>query len=112
LAKKKKKIKYRVSTAPVDVELYEFASQAAAIETRAMAMCGVATKYWLELKSRPAGSARSLWFWVDGDWRILDNPDSTTQASVQNAFCAYSEEIEVAVWYNGTTVEGLVVRSK
>jgi hypothetical protein len=104
--------KYYVSTAPADGELQQYAPRAAMIETRAMAICGIATKYWLELKPRPPGSAKSLWLWVDGEWRILDDPDSTVRTSVQNAFCTYSDNVEVAVWYNGTTVEGLVVRSR
>jgi hypothetical protein len=100
------------STTPAPADLQQYATRAVPIETRAMAMCGVATKYWLELKPRPPGSAKSLWLWVDGEWRILDDPDDTIRLSVQNAFCAYSENTEVAVWYNGGTVEGLVVRSK
>jgi hypothetical protein len=73
---------------------------------------GVATKYWLELKPYPPGSARSLWLFVDGAWRHLDNPNNGMQDSVQEAFCPCARELEVVVWYSGSSIVGLVVRSK
>ncbi|HUW15118.1 MAG TPA: hypothetical protein VM537_35695 [Anaerolineae bacterium] len=73
---------------------------------------GVATKYWLELKAYPPGSARSLWLYVGGAWRHLDNPNGGTQISVQDAFSAGADRLEVVVWYSGTVIVGLVVRSK
>jgi hypothetical protein len=84
----------------------------AAFALEAAVSSGVASKYWLELKAYPPGSARSLWLFVDGSWRHLDNPDLGTQDSVQEAFCPCSDSLEVAVWYSGTTIVGLVVRSK
>jgi hypothetical protein len=73
---------------------------------------GVATKYWLELRAYPPGSARSLWLHVGGAWRHLDDPNDGTQISVQDAFSAGADHLEVAVWYSGTIIVGLVVRSK
>ena len=72
----------------------------------------VATKYWLELLAYPPGSARSLWLFVDGQWRHLDNPNVGMQDSVQQAFCNCPDRLEVAVWYTGDVIVGLVVRSK
>ncbi len=73
---------------------------------------GVASKYWLELVSYPPGSARSLWLFVDGQWRHLDNPSDGIQSSVQSAFCNCPDRLEVAVWYSNDVIVGLVVRSK
>lgn len=73
---------------------------------------GIATKYWLELLPYPAGSARSLWLFVNDDWRHLDNPDLGTQISVQDAFSKCFEHLEVLVWYSEDTIEGLVVKTK
>ncbi len=73
---------------------------------------GVATKYWLELKQYPPGSARSLWLYVGGRWRHLDDPNDGTQISVQEAFCNCPDKLEVAVWYSNANIVGLVVRSK
>jgi hypothetical protein len=73
---------------------------------------GVATQYWLELLAYPPGSARSLWLFVDGAWRHLDNPNVGTQDSVQAAFCNCPDRLEVAVWYSNDVIVGLVVRSK
>lgn len=81
-------------------------SRGAAVET------GIATRYWLELLPYPAGSARSLWLFVNDDWRYLDNPDFGTQVSVQDAFCKCSERLEVLVWYSGDTIQGLIVKTK
>lgn len=72
---------------------------------------GIATKFWLELKQYPPGSARSLWLYVNG-WRHLDNPSHAIQHSVQDAFCQCPDKLEVAVWYQGGVIVGLVVRSK
>jgi hypothetical protein len=84
-----------------------------AVEQRAEVVeTGIATRYWLELLPYPAGSARSLWLFVNDDWRHLDNPDLGTQVSVQDAFCKCSERLEVLVWYSGDTIEGLIVKTK
>lgn len=80
--------------------------------SEATANIGVAIKYWLEVKPYPQGSTRSLWLFVDSEWRHLDNPDVGTQVSVQEAFCECSQRLEVLVWYSGDTIEGLVVKTK
>ena len=51
---------------------------------------GIATRYWLELIPYPEGSTRSLWLFVNDEWRHLDNPDPSTQIAVQDAFCKCS----------------------
>ena len=73
---------------------------------------GVATKYWLELKAYPPGSARSLWLFVANKWRHLDNPNVGMQDSVQEAFCTCPDRLEVRVWYSNSAIVGLVVNSK
>jgi hypothetical protein len=73
---------------------------------------GVASQYWLELVAYPPGSARSLWLFVDGLWRHLDDPNDGIQLSVQDAFCTCPDRLEVAVWYIDDVIVGLVVRSK
>ncbi len=84
-----------------------------AVEPRAAtAETGRATRYWLELMPYPPGSARSLWLFVNDDWRHLDNPDLGTQVSVQDAFCRCSERLEVLAWYSRDTIEGLIVKTK
>jgi hypothetical protein len=97
-------------TAPIAIkpteERQRIAIAAAPLQT------GVATKYWLELVPYPPGSARSLWLFVGGAWKHLDNPNEGTQISVQAAFCECPERLEVAVWYQGDVIVGLVVRSK
>jgi hypothetical protein len=83
------------------------------VEQRAeVVKTGIATRYWLELLPYPVGSTRSLWLFVNDDWRHLDNPDLGTQISVQDAFCKCSERLEVLVWYFGDTIEGLIVKTK
>lgn len=93
-----------LSGAPEDQKTVE--SRAAAAET------GIAIRYWLELMPYPPGSARSLWLFVNDEWRHLDNPDLGTQVSVQDAFCRCSERLEVLVWYSEDTIEGLIVKTK
>jgi hypothetical protein len=84
-----------------------------AVKSRvAAAKTGIATQYWLELMPYPAGSARSLWLFVNDDWRHLDNPDLGTQVSVQDAFCRCSERLEVLVWYSEDSIKGLIVKTK
>jgi hypothetical protein len=97
-------------TAPVKVG--DLAERLQAFAAHAAPASGVATGYWLELRAYPPGSARSLWLLVDGSWRHLDDPDVGTQDSVQAAFCNCPDRLEVAVWYSGTVIVGLVVRSK
>jgi hypothetical protein len=83
-----------------------------AFAAAATVQSGLATKYWLELVAYPPGSARSLWLLVDNVWRHLDNPNEGIQISVQSVFCSCPDRFEVAVWYNGDVIVGLVVRSK
>lgn len=72
---------------------------------------GIATKYWLELVSLPAGNNNRLWLLVGGTWTNLPNTSAGLQASVQNAFNAGSN-LQVAVWYDGAgNIVGLVVRT-
>lgn len=97
-------------TAPEEIKDFKVRHQAFAAVCSVQA--GVATKYWLELKAYPPGSARSLWLYVGGAWRHLDNPNYGMQDSVQEAFCNCPDKLEVAVWYCGTVIVGLVVRSK
>ncbi len=89
---------------PEDQKIVE--PQPVAVET------GLAIRFWLELMSYPPGSARSLWLFVNDDWRYLDNPDLGTQVSVQNAFCGCSDRLEVLVWYSGDVIQGLLVKTR
>lgn len=98
------------NTSPV--ELPPKSERQAALVEPAPVNTGVAGKYWLELKQYLPGSARSLWLFVNGAWKHLDEPDLGTQISVQDAFCQCPERLEVAVWYRGDVIVGLVVRSK
>ena len=100
-----------VMTAPMDLEDQTPARHKAFMSALTLGV-GVATQYWLELLAYPPGSARSLWLFVDGQWRHLDNPNVGTQDSVQEAFCQCPDRLEVAVWYTGDVIVGLVVRSK
>lgn len=94
-------------------KLVGFPEDQKTIESHAVATkTGIATRYWLELMSYPADSTRSLWLFVNDDWRHLDNPDLGTQVSVQNAFCSCSKQLEVLVWYSEDTIEGLIVKTK
>ena len=93
-------------------KLPEVTARLKAFEVKAVVKSGVATKYWLELKAYPPGSARSLWLFVDGGWRHLDDPNYGIQDSVQEAFCFCPDRLEVRVWYSGGTIVGLVVKSK
>lgn len=72
---------------------------------------GVASRYWLELISLPAGNNNRLWLFVNSTWTSLPNTSVGLQASVQNAFNSGSN-LQVAVWYNSSnTIIGLVVRT-
>jgi hypothetical protein len=95
-------------TAPAPLKAHEERVKALALALET----GVATKYWLELLAYPPGSARSLWLYVGNAWRRIDNPNEGTQLSVQDAFANASNRLEVAVWYTGEVIVGLVVRTK
>lgn len=92
--------------------LADAASRRSAFEAAATLASGVATQYWLELVAYPPGSARSLWLFVDNQWRHLDDPNDGTQNSVQAAFCNCPDRLEVAVWYLDDVIVGLVVRTR
>lgn len=68
---------------------------------------GNATKYWLELKAYPAGSARSLWLLVNNSWKRLDNPNQVTSDCVQRAFMGSGSNVKV--WFDGNVIKGLIV---
>lgn len=95
------------TTQPVANKLSEDLVKLAAVATTS----GIASKYWLELISLPAGNNNRLWLLVGGTWTHLTNTSAGLQASVQNAFNAGSN-LQVAVWYDATqTIIGLVVRT-
>lgn len=97
-------------TAPVELEA--ISARIAGLQVATAVQTGVATKFWLELVAYPPGSARSLWLFVGGQWRHLDNPSPSIESSVQSAFCNCPDKLEVAVWYQNDVIVGLVVRSK
>lgn len=69
---------------------------------------GIATKYWLELKAYPQGTARSLWLFVDNIWKKQDNPSNVTSDCIQRAFLL--QDSQVRVWYdNSQDIKGLIV---
>jgi hypothetical protein len=86
--------------------------RARALPAAGAVQSGIATKYWLELKAYPPGSARSLWLFVDDTWRHLDDPDPGMQASVQAAFTDNPDQLDTVAWYSDDLIVGLVVRSK
>lgn len=71
----------------------------------------IATSYWLELKVYPSTNTRALWLYAGNDWRYLSNPSSNIESSVQQAF-ANPNTFEVKVWYSGSKIVGLVVKTK
>lgn len=70
---------------------------------------GIASRYWDELVSYPAGSTASLWLLVDGGWRALDNPAPHVRDAVQRAFIGAGQTVRV--WYDGGIIRGLVVNN-
>jgi uncharacterized SAM-dependent methyltransferase len=95
------------TTSPQAHKLSEDLVKLAAVATTS----GIASKYWLELISLPAGNNNRLWLFVGSTWTHLANASVGVQASVQNAFNAGSN-LQVAVWYDATqTIIGLVVRT-
>ncbi len=67
---------------------------------------GIATKYWNECVAYPAGSAVSLWLYVNG-WKNLDNPSDGIKDMVQRAFLGSGSQVRI--WYEDAKVVGLVV---
>jgi len=104
------KMEHMIVTAPI--MLADVTARMKAFEVKAVVTSGIATQYWLELVAYPPGSARSLWLYVDGVWRHLDDPNVGIQDSVQEAFCFCPDRLEVRVWYSGDVIVGLVVKSK
>jgi hypothetical protein len=72
---------------------------------------GVATNYWLELIPFPTSNPRSLWLFVDNEWRKLDNPSEAEQSLVKSTFCNCPTSHYVKVWYQSDRIIGLVVGS-
>jgi len=73
----------------------------------AVVSSGLATKYWLELKAYPTGTARSLWLLVSSSWKRYDNPNQVMSDCVQRAFLGTGTNVRV--WYDGGVIKGLVV---
>jgi hypothetical protein len=96
------------TTSPVANKISEDVLKASALAVSN----GLATKYWLELISLPAGNNNRLWLLVGGTWTHLANTSAGLQASVQNAFNAGSN-LQVAVWWDtsNNNIVGLVVRT-
>jgi hypothetical protein len=84
-----------------------FSAGAPSAETIAAVQAGIATQYWNECVAFPAGSAASLWLFVDNAWRAHDNPSASSQDMVQRAFLGSGSTVRV--WYDGAKVVGLVV---
>lgn len=82
------------------------AGQVAMPDAVAAVTSGVATQYWAELLPIPAASPR-LWFFVGGAWRALNGASTLQFEMVQQAFLGSGST--VTVWYDGSTVAGLVV---
>jgi hypothetical protein len=81
-------------------------AQAAAAEDLPAVVAGVATQYWAELVPIPSGPMK-LSFFVDGAWRLLNGPAASILDVVQRAFLGTGSTVRV--WYDGTSVVGLVV---
>jgi len=70
----------------------------------------VATKYWLEVISIPAGNNTRLWLFASGQWNHMSATPEIV-SSVQSAF-ANGSNMEVVVWTDATNaINGLVVRT-
>jgi hypothetical protein len=89
----------------------EVGARQATFVAAAAVTSGVATKLWLELTPYPPGNPR-LWLFVNGQWVYQSSPSAVNVSSVQSAFCQCPDKMEVAVWYSGGVIVGLVVRSK
>jgi hypothetical protein len=72
---------------------------------------GIATNYWLELIPFPTSNPRSLWLFVDDEWRKMDNPSEVEQSLVKSTFCDCPTSHYVKVWYQSDRIIGLVVGS-
>jgi hypothetical protein len=79
---------------------------APAAEALPAVVAGVATQYWAELVPIPSGPMK-LWFFVDNGWRVLNSPTAIILDMVQRAFLGSGSTVRV--WYDGTSVVGLVV---
>jgi hypothetical protein len=72
---------------------------------------GLATGYWLTLTPYPDNEPTGLYLLVDGNYKLLQDPDTNIVSSVQQAF-AYPNIYEVRVWSSGNNIVGLVVKTK
>jgi hypothetical protein len=81
-------------------------ARAPAAEALPAVVAGVATQYWAELVPIPSGPMK-LSFFVDGGWRLLNSPTAIQLDMVQRAFLGSGSTVRV--WYDGTSVVGLVV---
>ena len=84
----------------------DVALQAPAVDIAAVSS-GMATRYWDECVAYPPGSTASLWLYVGGSWKHLDNPNQGIKDMVQRAFLGSGSNVRV--WYDGSVVVGLVV---
>ena len=83
---------------------------ARAAQPSAAAKMETATDCWLELVAYPAGTARSLWLKTASGWKNLDDPAPNVESAVMNA--CKNDHFEIQVWFDGSSVVGLVVNSK
>ena len=75
--------------------------------TASAVQSGIASQYWNELVAYPAGSAASLWLYVDNQWRKLDTALPSDRSLTLRAFVNAGQRVRV--WYQGTDIVGLVV---
>jgi hypothetical protein len=84
----------------------DIAATLAAVEVAAV-NSGTATQYWDECVAYPPGSTASLWLNVNDSWKHLDNASQGIKDMVQRAFLGSGSTVRV--WYDDSTVVGLVV---
>ncbi len=77
-------------------------------EVVAAAGSGIAERYWVRFM---ADSTPTLWLFVGGAWRKMDNPSAAVTESVQEAFCGCTDPLEVYVGYSDSNISWVVVRS-
>ena len=75
--------------------------------TASAVQSGIASQYWNELVAYPAGSAASLWLYVDNQSRKLDTALPSDRSLTLRAFVNAGQRVRV--WYQGTDIVGLVV---
>jgi hypothetical protein len=92
--------------APVLGTRPDIASHIPTVKVAAVAS-GVATKYWDESVVYPPGNPPKLWLYVNDSWKSLDNPTQGTKDMVQRAFLGSGSNVRV--WYDDSTIVGIVV---